>query len=110
MKKKFVLEINDEKFKEKVLKQEGLILVDFWADWCSPCKILSPILEEIAKDYIKKLTIYKINIDTNPLTGPKYGIRSIPTLILFKDGKPIKTKNGLIPKKEIEEFLHEYIK
>lgn len=109
MKKHFVYELNDQTFEKKVLKKDGLILVDFWAEWCNPCKILSPILEEIAQEYTK-LTIYKINIDKNPLTGPKYGIRSIPTLILFKNGKPIKTKNGLSPKKEIEEFLCEYLK
>lgn len=109
MKKKFTFEIDDKTFEKKISQEKKLILVDFWAEWCNPCKILSPILEDIAKEYIKKIIIYKLNIDKNPLTGPKYGIRSIPTLILFKNGEPVKIKNGLSPKKEIEKFLSEYL-
>lgn len=108
MNTKLIDHLNDQNFDEKILKKD-LALVDFWAEWCGPCKILSPILEEISKEYLKYLTIFKINIDENSLTAPKYNIRSIPTLILFKKGILIETKVGLLSKKEIKDFLNKHL-
>lgn len=104
-----VHKLDDQDFDEKVIKTKKLILVDFWADWCGPCKILSPILNEVAKEYCKKIIFYKINIDDNPLTAPKYNVSSIPTLILFKNGKIVDTKSGILSLNQIKNFLNKYI-
>ncbi|WP_188475215.1 thioredoxin TrxA [Hafnia psychrotolerans] len=88
-----------------VLKAEGLVLVDFWAEWCGPCKMIAPILDEIAIEFEGKLTIAKLNIDENPGTAPKYGIRGIPTLLLFKGGEVAATKVGALSKGQLKEFL-----
>ncbi len=82
------------------------VLVDFWAEWCGPCKQLSPILDEVAKEMASSLTIAKVNIDQNPEAPQKYGVRGIPTLILFKDGKPIATKVGSLPKSQLVDWLN----
>lgn len=110
MNKQLISQINDNNFDEYVLKdKKNFILVDFWAEWCSPCKMLSPILEDISQDYENKLIILKLNIDKNPLTAPKYHVRSIPTIILFKQGKLLQTKIGLHSKNEIKQFLKKYL-
>ena len=80
-----IIHLTDDSFDTDVLKADGLTLVDFWAEWCGPCKMIAPILDEIAEEYQGKLTIAKLNIDQNPGTAPKYGIRGIPTLLLFKN-------------------------
>ncbi len=100
-----IVHLTDSSFETDVLKAEGPILVDFWAEWCGPCKMIAPILDEIANEYEGKLKITKLNIDQNPETAPKYGIRGIPTLLLFKDGAVAATKVGALSKAQLKEFL-----
>ena len=97
--------VTDTSFKEDVLDSSGLVLVDFWAEWCGPCKQISPALDEISQEMGEALTIAKINIDENPNTPTKYGVRGIPTLMLFKDGEIAGTKVGASPKGQIEEWI-----
>jgi thioredoxin 1 len=100
-----ILQINDSDFDEQVLKSESPVLVDFWAEWCGPCKMIAPILEEIAIEYAGKLTVAKVNIDNNPGTPQRYGVRGIPTLILFKDGEVHATKVGALAKSQLAAFI-----
>ena len=100
-----ILQLSDDGFESDVIKAAGPVLVDFWAEWCGPCKMIAPILNEIADEYAGKLTIGKLNIDHNPATPPKYGIRGIPTLLLFKDGTVAATKVGALSKTQLKEFL-----
>ncbi len=97
--------VNDADFEKNVLRANGSVLVDFWAEWCGPCKQIAPILDEVAGEMKDKLTVAKVNIDQNPETPQKYGVRGIPTLILFKDGKPVATKVGSMPKSKLVEWL-----
>ncbi len=96
--------VSDDEF-EGTINGSGPVLVDFWAEWCGPCKQLSPVLDEIAKDFEGKVTVAKVNIDQNPESPQKYGVRGIPTLILFNDGKPVGTKVGSMPKGQLAEWL-----
>ncbi|MBS9436042.1 thioredoxin TrxA [Photorhabdus noenieputensis] len=100
-----IIHLSDASFDTDVLNAAGPVLVDFWAAWCGPCKMIAPILDEIAPEYSGKLTIAKLNIDDNPATAPKYGIRGIPTLLLFKDGHVAATKVGALSKTQLKEFL-----
>jgi thioredoxin 1 len=100
-----ILQLSDDGFESDVIKAAGPVLVDFWAEWCGPCKMIAPILNEIADEYEGKLTIGKLNIDHNPATPPNYGIRGIPTLLLFKDGTVAATKVGALSKTQLKEFL-----
>ncbi|MEY4501263.1 MAG: thioredoxin TrxA [Pseudomonadota bacterium] len=97
--------VTDESFAADVLGAEGPVLVDFWAEWCAPCKMIGPSLEEISEELAGKVTIVKINIDDNPDAPSKYGVRGIPTMILFKDGAPSATKVGAAPKSALKGWL-----
>ena len=97
--------ITDENFEAKVLKSDKPILVDFWAEWCGPCKMIAPVLEELAVEYGEKLKVCKMDVDANPDTAPKYGIRGIPTLILFNNGELAGTKVGALSKSQLTEFI-----
>jgi thioredoxin 1 len=100
-----IVTLSDASFDEDVVNASGPVLVDFWAEWCGPCKMIAPILSEIATEYAGKVTIGKLNIDENSATPPKFGIRGIPTLLLFKDGKVAATKVGALSKAQLVEFL-----
>jgi thioredoxin 1 len=97
--------VTDASFEEDVLKAEGAVLVDYWAEWCGPCKMIAPVLEEIAKEYAGKLKVCKLNIDENNETPPKFGIRGIPTLMLFKGGNVEATKVGALSKSQLAAFI-----
>ena len=99
------LHIDDSEFEEKVLKANGTFLVDFWAEWCGPCRQIGPVLDEIASERAGKITIAKVNIDKNPGTPQKYGVRGIPTLIIFKNGQAVSTKVGSLPKSKLVEWI-----
>jgi len=100
-----IVTLSDASFDADVVNASGPVLVDFWAEWCGPCKMIAPILSEIAVEYADKVTIGKLNIDENNETPPKFGIRGIPTLLLFKDGKVAATKVGALSKSQLVEFL-----
>ena len=102
------LEITDSNF-EEVIATDQAVLIDFWAEWCGPCKMIAPVLEEIAEEYAGKLKVAKLNIDQNEATAPKFGIRSIPTLILFKNGNAEATKIGAMSKSELTAFIEQAI-
>ena len=104
-----ILKLSDDSFEQDVLKSSAPVLVDYWAEWCGPCKSIAPILEEIAAEYEGKVTVGKLNIDDNAGTPPKYGIRGIPTLMLFKDGEVVDTKVGALNKSQLTAFLDQNI-
>lgn len=99
------IEVTDQNFEGTVLKSNQPVLVDFWADWCGPCKMIAPVLDELAKDFSGKITVAKLNIDESPMTPGKFNVRSIPTLILFKDGKPVDQQLGAQPKSKLSAWI-----
>ncbi|HJO34594.1 MAG TPA: thioredoxin TrxA [Gammaproteobacteria bacterium] len=100
-----IVKVTDDSFDSQVLQAGQPVLVDYWAEWCGPCKMIAPLLEEIAEEYGDRLKVAKLNIDENPDTPPKYGIRGIPTLMLFKQGEVEATKVGALSKSQLTAFL-----
>lgn len=101
--------VSDDTFDTEVLKSTTPVLVDFWAEWCGPCKMIGPILDEIAKDYTGRVKVAKVNVDENPTIAAKYGIRGIPTLLLFKAGELSGMKVGALTKSQLSAFVDEHI-
>jgi thioredoxin 1 len=97
--------VTDSEFQELVLKSKTPVLVDFWADWCAPCKMIAPIVEELAEEYDGQIVFAKVDVDSSPLTAAEYGIRSIPTLLVFKDGSPVDQVVGAVPKAVLKQRL-----
>ena len=100
-----IVHISDESFEEEVLNSSVPVLIDYWAEWCGPCKMIAPILDELVEEYGEKIKIVKLNIDENPETPPKYNIRSIPTLMIFKDGNVEATKVGAVSRSQLAAFI-----
>ncbi|NQW17783.1 MAG: thioredoxin [Chloroflexi bacterium] len=103
------LAVTDATFTEEVLNSDQPVLVDFWADWCGPCKMVAPVVEELAADYDGRLKVTKVDVDSSPLTAGTYGIRSIPTLLIFKDGKPVNQVVGAVPKQVLQEKIDQVV-
>lgn len=100
-----IVHTSDDSFDADVLQNDKAVLLDFWAEWCGPCKMIAPLLVETAEEYAGKLAVVKLNIDDNPKMAQKFGIRSIPTLMLFKDGAVLAQKLGAMSKRDLSEFL-----
>lgn len=101
--------VSDASFEADVLNASGPVLVDYWAPWCGPCKMIAPLLEDAAEQYGDRVTIAKLNVDDNPETAAKFGVRGIPTLMLFKDGKAVTTKVGAMSRQQFSSFLDEHL-
>ncbi len=104
-----ILELEDGTFEAEVLKSEKPVLVDFWAPWCGPCKAIAPVVEDLAKHYAGKIKFAKCNVDNNPVTPGKYGIKAIPTLIFFKNGNVVNQITGMVAKAKLEEALQKLL-
>jgi thioredoxin 1 len=104
-----IVHTSDASFEQDVLKADRPVLLDFWAEWCGPCKMIAPMLNEVADELADKVTVAKLNIDENPQTPPRYGIRGIPTLILFKNGTVEAQKVGALSKAQLKEFLESHL-
>lgn len=100
-----IVHVTDDSFEAEVLQAGQPVLVDYWAEWCGPCKMIAPVLDEIASEYGERVKVAKLNIDDNPNTPPRYGIRGIPTLMLFKDGEVEATKVGAVSKSQLTAFI-----
>ena len=109
MSNEHIVHTSDASFDNDIIKSDKPVLLDFWAEWCGPCKMIAPILDEVAKEYQGRLKIAKLNIDQNPQTPPKFGIRGIPTLILFKNGTVHAQKVGAVSKSQLAAFLEQHL-
>ncbi|CAK7192322.1 Thioredoxin 1 [Commensalibacter sp. Nvir] len=106
----FTVAITDDTFEQVVLKSDKPVLVDFWAEWCGPCKMVAPVLEGLAQEMKDQLTIAKLNVEENPKSPTTYGVRGIPTMILFKNGQPASTKVGALPKEKLKAWIDTALK
>ena len=104
-----ILHVTDDNFDAEVLSSDLPVLVDFWAEWCGPCKMIAPILEEVAKDFQGRVKVVKVDVDQNPESPAKYSVRGIPTLLLFKDGEVVDTKVGALTKSQLVAFLDAHL-
>ena len=104
-----VLHASDTSFEKDVLKADRPVVVDFWAEWCGPCKMIAPYLDDIAHELGERVQIVKVNIDENPLTPTKYGVRGIPTLMVFKNGAAVATKVGALPKRQLQDWIEQSV-
>ncbi|HBK85778.1 MAG TPA: thioredoxin [Firmicutes bacterium] len=104
-----MIHVTDANFKQEVLDHQGPVLVDFWAPWCMPCRILGPIIDKLANDYAGKVKVVKLNTDENPVMSAKYEIMAIPTMIIFKEGKPVQNISGLLPESQLKQVLDQII-
>ena len=105
-----IVHITDDTFESEVLQSQTPVLVDYWAEWCGPCKMIAPALDQIAKEYEGRLKVAKLNIDENPVTPPKYSVRGIPTLMLFKNGQVSEQRVGLISKENLVKLLEPHVR
>jgi len=106
---KNIIELTDLNFEDEVLKSDKLVLVDFWAEWCAPCRFMTPVIKELAAEMAGKVVFGKLNVDYNPRTAAKYGIMSIPTFMVFKDGKPVDALVGAMPKQRLKALIMQYV-
>lgn len=104
-----IVQVTDADFKQRVVDSQGLTIVDFWAEWCAPCRMIAPILEELANEYAGKVTIAKLNVDENPQTAVRFGIRSIPTLLFFRGGERVDQVIGAVPRGVIQSKIGTYL-
>jgi len=104
-----IIHVSDDSFEQEVLQSEKPVLIDYWADWCGPCKMIAPVLEEVASEYADKIRVAKLNVDEYPAIAVKYGVRSIPALLLFKNGEVEDTKIGALSKTQLTAWLDENI-
>jgi thioredoxin 1 len=104
-----IIHTSDAAFEQDVLKSDEPVLVDYWAEWCGPCKMIAPILDEVSKDYEGRLKVVKVNVDDNSATAGKYGIRGIPTLMLFRNGQKVDQKVGALSKSQLTLFLNQHL-
>ena len=101
--------VSDASFEQEVLKSDAPVLVDYWAEWCGPCKMIAPILDEVSRDYGDKIRVVKVNVDENQSVPARYGIRGIPTLMLFRNGAVVETKVGALSKSQLTQFLDSHL-